>query len=108
MAEQLLTRLEASGVNLSTEGGRLRVSAPKGGLTDELKSAIAATKEPLIALLERRSALRGRALERLDRSGPLPVSSFQERLWILQRLEPGSSAYNIVHAWKNPADADTA
>lgn len=108
MAEQLLTRLEASGVSLSTEGGRLRVNAPKGGLTDELKSAIAASKEALIALLERRSALRGKVLEQLDRAGRLPVSPFQERLWILQRLDPGSSAYNIAHAWKNPSGADTA
>jgi amino acid adenylation domain-containing protein len=106
--EQLFNQLEASGVNLSAEGGRLRANAPKGGLTDELKSAIAASKDALIALLERRSALRGKGLVRVDRAGPLPVSPFQERLWILQRLEPGSSAYNIVHAWKNPAGADTA
>jgi amino acid adenylation domain-containing protein len=105
-AEQLLTRLEASGVSLFTEGGRLRVNAPKGGLTDELKSAIAASKEALIGLLEHRSALRGKVLEPVDRAGRLPVSPFQERLWILQRLDPGSSAYNIAHAWKNVVGAD--
>ena len=105
-ADQLLSQLEASGVSLSAEGGRLRVNAPKGGLTDELKSAIAAAKEALIALLERRSALREKVLAPIDRAGPLPVSAFQERLWILQRLDPGSSAYNIAHAWRNPAGAD--
>ena len=107
-AEQLLTQLEANGVSLSAEGGRLRVNAPKGGLTEELKGAIAASKEALIALLERRFALRGKVLERMDRAERLPVSPFQERLWILQRLDPGSCAYNFAHAWKTPAGADSA
>ncbi|MCP4656403.1 MAG: amino acid adenylation domain-containing protein, partial [bacterium] len=31
-----------------------------------------------------------------DRSEPLPLSFSQERLWLLDRLEPGSTAYNLA------------
>ncbi|MFG1606397.1 amino acid adenylation domain-containing protein [Actinoplanes sp. NPDC049265] len=34
-----------------------------------------------------------------DRTGPLPASYAQQRLWLMQQLDPGSNAYNlpIVH-----------
>src|SRR5689334_18383046 len=34
-------------------------------------------------------------LERADRGRPLPLSYAQERLWFLDRFEPGGTAYNL-------------
>jgi amino acid adenylation domain-containing protein len=36
------------------------------------------------------------------------VSSYQERLWVMQRLEPGNSAYNVARIWKGPSGAAQA
>ncbi|MEW5926813.1 MAG: amino acid adenylation domain-containing protein [Gemmatimonadota bacterium] len=39
-------------------------------------------------------------------SGPLPLSFAQERLWFLDRLEPGSAFYNIPAALRMGGDLD--
>jgi len=41
------------------------------------------------------SALPAAAMERVGRERPLPLSFSQQRLWFIDRLEPGSAAYNL-------------
>ncbi|MEW5927966.1 MAG: amino acid adenylation domain-containing protein, partial [Gemmatimonadota bacterium] len=65
------------------------------------------------ALAGRVEALRGAGsgaappVERVAREGSLPLSFAQQRLWMVDRLEPGSAAYNMAGALRlrGPLDA---
>ncbi|HEU4880944.1 MAG TPA: FkbM family methyltransferase, partial [Longimicrobium sp.] len=43
-----------------------------------------------------------------ERTGALPLSFAQERLWFIDRMEPGSTAYNIPAAWRLGGALDVA
>ncbi|MET0395249.1 MAG: non-ribosomal peptide synthase/polyketide synthase, partial [Longimicrobiaceae bacterium] len=72
-------------------------------------------KTPTIAALARhietlRRAGAGAAppMERVTRDGPLPLSFAQQRLWLVDQLEPGSPAYNMPYALRLRGELDTA
>ncbi|HEX7241692.1 MAG TPA: condensation domain-containing protein, partial [Longimicrobiaceae bacterium] len=44
----------------------------------------------------------------VERGGALPLSFAQERLWFIDRLEPGSAVYNIPVAWRLGGALDEA
>ena len=106
LARDLLARLEKRGVRLTVEGDRLRVNSARGLIDEELRREIQSSKADLVALVR----------DRMDRTPILlgkhfgedshPLSVFQERLWLLQRLEPESCAFLISAQWlvKNGTD----
>ncbi|HEU4556752.1 MAG TPA: condensation domain-containing protein, partial [Longimicrobium sp.] len=47
-------------------------------------------------------------IERAPRDERLPLSFAQERLWFIDRLEPGSAVYNIAVAWRLEGALDEA
>ncbi|HEX2093814.1 MAG TPA: condensation domain-containing protein, partial [Longimicrobiaceae bacterium] len=72
-------------------------------------------EEPTVAGLARRiEALLGDGvgaappIERVGREGPLPLSFAQQRLWVVDRLEPGSAAYNMPGALRLRGGLDVA
>ncbi|MEM7355659.1 MAG: condensation domain-containing protein, partial [Acidobacteriota bacterium] len=74
--------------------------------------ALSSAKQKLFELmLERERASQRVASERIprvDRSRPLPLSFAQQRLWFLDRLEPGSHAYNLPLIVRLRGDLDVA
>ncbi|MEE8235305.1 MAG: amino acid adenylation domain-containing protein, partial [Gammaproteobacteria bacterium] len=94
----LISRLRSSGIRLALEGDDLRVDAPTGALTADLRAELARRKTEITNLLQwSRRSNRSIALplERRSRDAPLPLSYAQQRLWFLDQLEPGNSAHNI-------------
>ncbi|MDF5732301.1 MAG: amino acid adenylation domain-containing protein, partial [Rhizonema sp. PD38] len=100
--EQLLVNLNKQGVKLWVEGEHLRVNAPKGVLTPETRGLLAQNKAELILLLQEKNAANDTDLPliKADRPQNLPLSFSQERLWLLDQLEPDNPFYNEQAAIK--------
>lgn len=93
-----LGELRAKGVALTLDGDSLRCAAPPGVLDAALKAELLKQKPAIMSFL-RASQHSVRAHEPLlahvDRSGELPLSFAQQRLWFLDQLDPESTVYNI-------------
>ena len=105
-AGELIAHLESLAIGISAGEGRLRVKAARGQLTDDLRVAIGAHKAELLKLLAGRSPGRPADVPAVSRDTALPLSLFQERMLVLNRLEPDGTAYNMVAVWtsKGPMD----
>ncbi|QKV97136.1 amino acid adenylation domain-containing protein [Streptomyces sp. NA02950] len=84
---EFLAGLRRRGITVTADGDDLRCTAPRTVLTAELRAEIVAHKSEI--LRELRAA---EAIPVFD--GTPPLSFGQERLWLMHRLHPGSSAYH--------------
>ncbi|ASP22075.1 2,3-dihydroxybenzoate-AMP ligase [Antarctobacter heliothermus] len=93
---ELLREVRSRGGQITTQGEDLRVTGRVGSLPEDLRNEIRLRKSGIIELLQRED---GAAPTLLPKDGKLPVSHFQERLWIIQKLDPKATEYNLVTVW---------
>jgi amino acid adenylation domain-containing protein len=94
--QALLERWRGRDIRLTLDDSKLRVNAPKGALDEALKALISRRKQELIAALgdAEPSAAAPTVIPHVHRVPPLPLSPAQQRLWFLDRVDPGRAHYN--------------
>jgi TubC N-terminal docking domain/Condensation domain len=97
---QFLDQLRQHGVELWVEDGtRLRYSAPKGVINDDVLDELRKRKDEILALLQaEKAAAVGRDIAPVPRGGLMPLSFAQQRIWFLDELEPDNPFYNVALA----------
>jgi hypothetical protein len=105
-ALELLRLLEGQGVQVSLEGERLRLNAPKEVLTEEVEGLVVGRRGEIIELLKdghSSSSFDATAIPRVPRDRPTPASPGQAGLWFLDQVAPGDTSYTIIHAIRERA-----
>ena len=93
----LLTELRKKNIFIQLKGEKLKVNAPPGVLTADIKAELKTQKESIIEFLKSISLRADESISLIDRSGELLQSPAQERLWFLHQLQPNAS-YNMAKA----------
>ncbi len=106
---ELLSHLKDLDIKIWLEGDQLKVNAPKGSLTPELQSQIAANKSEIKHFLSTSQEASFAAFTPIVPSSAdheIPLSFAQQRLWFLNQYDPGNPAYTIVNVCeiKGPLD----
>ncbi|HET6230939.1 MAG TPA: non-ribosomal peptide synthase/polyketide synthase, partial [Longimicrobiaceae bacterium] len=85
VATRVISRIRALGVELPLRAlfDAPTVAALATRVDDERRAGLGISAPPLV---------------RVERDGPAPLSFAQERLWFLDRLDPGSATYNMPTA----------
>lgn len=93
--EDLLARLADADVQITVSDKRLKLNAPKGAINEDLRAEIVANREKLLARLAHPRRDLSRSLVRIPRTGTVPLSASQRRLWFNTRMHPDGNQYNI-------------
>ncbi|WP_276483897.1 non-ribosomal peptide synthetase [Paraflavitalea pollutisoli] len=106
MIAELYETLKTLKVRVRVIDGRLDVQAPKGAMNSELLAAIRLHKEALIGFIQSHQK-NSQSLQRIPRApeqADYPLSSAQQRLWVLSQSEQASIAYNMSGVYQLEGD----
>ncbi|NES08281.1 MAG: hypothetical protein F6K22_39290 [Okeania sp. SIO2F4] len=98
---QVLSEISSKGIKLSAEGDELKIRAPKGALTPEIRDLLSKNKLELLQLLQQKNnsvSATSVPLEAVPRDKDLPVSYQQERLWTVEQLMSDRVSLNLCQA----------
>lgn len=91
---QLLAALHDKGIALWTDDDKLCYRAPRGALTEALKSQLVERKAEIILFLKAGTRT-PRAIPEAPPGTLLPLSFAEEGLWLLEQISPGTGAWNM-------------
>jgi amino acid adenylation domain-containing protein len=96
---EFLDQLRIRGVEIWIEGERLRYSAPKGVMNDDVVGELRKRKNEILSHLRTQQQPRDAGtITAVPRDGALPLSFAQQRIWFLDELEPDNPFYNVALA----------
>lgn len=94
----LVEQLEHRGVVVTIDGDRLKIDAPKGCLTPEIRALISSNKSELLQHFRARQTNfvhDYHPIPRIATTERIEASFAQQRMWFLDRLDGGGDAYTI-------------